>query len=230
MVKPTRYFIILQNEHGTLNPSICVENLNENFESPEKRLFRLILEDGLPLSFLESKNFRRFLFQLNSKISIPSRRHFTSKILPEIILESQNKILKISEKAEYVSLTVDTWISLANDSYFGITVHMIDINCKNISFLLSISLLSERHTSNNLSGKFILEMEKWNLNSKYVSVVHDSAANIRKAMDSSVGNNLKCLAHLIQLCVMKSLKIEHFQKNLKIIRSVIGHFKHSSNY
>jgi len=47
-------------------------------------------------------------------------------------------------------------------------------------------------------------------------------------MIESLGNNVLCCAHTLQLCVTKALKNDEIFKLLKIIRSTVGHFKHST--
>jgi len=217
----------IMNDHAFSRKPI-MDKISLVDESAEMLLYRFILEDGLPLSFLESKNLRNFVLRLNSEFQIPSRRHFTDNVIPKIYSETRQRLLVILGNAEYVSCTTDTWTSIANESYMAITVHLIDSNFKHKSFVLSIVSFPEKHTSLNLYDKFSSEIDKWNLRSKLVSVVHDSAPNIIKAMQIGSGNNLKCFAHLLQLCVMKSLKNDRIEKTLKVVRSVIGHFKHST--
>ena len=75
---------------------------------------------------------------------------------------------------------------------------------------------------------FLQELDIWGIKDKYITVVHDEGRNINKAMIESLGNNVLCCAHTLQLCVTKALKNDEIFKLLKIIRSTVGHFKHST--
>jgi len=216
----------IRTEH---KDSVNMERNKETIcDSAEELLSLLIIKDGLCLSLLDKPNFRNFCGKLDPNFTIPSRRKFTSIMLPAIYIDLQNDIFQNMQRTSFMSFTTDTWTSSSNDSYMAITCHYIDdeLNFKN--FLLSVESFPEKHTALNIYEKFSQVLEKWNCQDKCVAVVHDSAPNMYKAMNDNFDNNLRCFGHTLQLCVLNSLKNMGIHTIILKIRSVVCHFSHSS--
>ena len=69
-------------------------------------LVTLIAEDMLPLSLVDSSAFKTFVDKLDSRYTLPSRKHLSTKLLVEEI----NSCLKLLlEGVDSVSVTLDLW-------------------------------------------------------------------------------------------------------------------------
>ena len=80
--------------HGTesnQNPYIN----SEKEVKAESHLYRLIIEDALPVNILESENLKGFISKLNPKFRIPTRKEFIFKILPNLYAETSSAAKKI---------------------------------------------------------------------------------------------------------------------------------------
>lgn len=100
------------------------------------------------------------------------------------------------DNLSYVSLTTDCWPSRSIESYYTVTAHGIDSNWNLISLVLCTSVMTERHTGENLKNKLVENLHHWDIVKKTVSIAHDNAANI--------------------ICDMKLLKMNQVQKILMV--------------
>lgn len=75
------------------------------------------------LSIVENDAFREFVDGLNPQYQLPSRKKLTTKILPKMYAEAKNNLKTLLAKAKSISVTIDTWTSVANESFLGITCH-----------------------------------------------------------------------------------------------------------
>ena len=62
---------------------------------------------------------------VNDAYQIPSRKHLTTKMLPERSATIQRLIPSNLQKTSVVCVTVDLWTNRQLCSYFGITAHFI---------------------------------------------------------------------------------------------------------
>jgi len=123
-------------------------------EKCDKCLQKLIFGNGLPLSIMESNDFKAFVESLNINYKIASRRHFTYQTLPAVYEKARMKQRTSLATCTYVSFTTDTWTSTSIDSYMAITVHFVDETTTFRSFLLDIIPFSMSHTAENLKEMF----------------------------------------------------------------------------
>lgn len=73
---------------------------------------------------------------------------------------------------------------------------------------------------------------EWNITNKIVTIVSDSEANIKNAINEHLKKyHHPCVAHTLNLSVNDAINknTELFQV-LKTCRAIVGHFKHSSTY
>ena len=87
-----------------------------NKETAEYWLNRFILEDGMPITILESVNLKNFVEKLYPNFKLPTRAHLTKVILPEIYDVNKLELQKNLTESNFVCSTVDSWTSAGNDS------------------------------------------------------------------------------------------------------------------
>ncbi|KAJ8305575.1 hypothetical protein KUTeg_016120 [Tegillarca granosa] len=88
-------------------------------------LIKFIAGDLLPLSIVESEDFRNLMETADPKYQMPSRKYLSSKLLLENSTEVRNSIMHQLKLAENICLTVDIWSSRQMRGYLGITGHFI---------------------------------------------------------------------------------------------------------
>ena len=83
--------------------------------------------------------------------------------MPQIYETCVEKVKTVLNSAEHITLTTDTWTSLASEGYMAVTAHLITNNWEMKSCLLSCFKISDRHTAENLRNLLLVETNKWNL-------------------------------------------------------------------
>ena len=118
----------------------------------EKLLF-FIAGNLMPLSVVDSKEFRSFVSKLDSRYQIPSRKHLSSKLLQEKATSIQTELKQKLHYAESVCLTLDLWSNRQMKGYFGVTGHFIhDWNLHTV--MLTCKRVKRRHTAENIRHEY----------------------------------------------------------------------------
>uniref|UniRef100_A0A1X7TUA3 HAT C-terminal dimerisation domain-containing protein n=1 Tax=Amphimedon queenslandica TaxID=400682 RepID=A0A1X7TUA3_AMPQE len=83
-------------------------------------------DDLIPLSVVESVQFRKLVSILDQQYQPPSRKHVSTVLLTKKY-DSLKKILRDKyEKASSVNLNIDVWSSRHMKSYIGITAYEVE--------------------------------------------------------------------------------------------------------
>lgn len=98
---------------------------------------------------MEDEGFKELIAGFDPSYKLPSRTTLSRTILPEKYnLAAENIRMKLND-ASYITLTTDTWTSMATENYLSITAHFIDNEWRLHSILIHCFKFSERHTSEN---------------------------------------------------------------------------------
>ena len=119
---------------------------------------------------------------VNDAYQIPSRKHLTTKMLPERSATIQRLIPSNLQKRSVVCVTVDLWTNRQLCSYFGITAHFItscDWDLKSV--MLSCSRFRGSYTADATMDRFESVISEFDIFTKLTFTVTDSAANMLKA-------------------------------------------------
>ena len=77
----------------------------------------MIALDSQPFSIVEDVGFKRLMKVLKPNYELPSRKYFTSNIIPTIYSRVGAKIKKSIDQASNLSFTTDIWTNNANASF-----------------------------------------------------------------------------------------------------------------
>ena len=139
----------------------------------------MIAADRQPFSVVEDKSFRHLIEILDRRYQLPSRKHFSEKVIPQMYGELREKVGTIAKSVRYLALPMDGWTSHAGDSYLSITAHFIDDVYQRQLIVLDTFSLCERHTAHNLLSNILIILENWEIDKKRITCfVRDNAANI----------------------------------------------------
>lgn len=81
------------------------------------------------------------------RYKLPSRKHFSTKVIPRMFEETRDVVRAELRAAEYFAATTDMWSSRTTEPYMAFTIHYIDDNfqlharCLQVSISITISLL-----------------------------------------------------------------------------------------
>ncbi|XP_046405072.1 E3 SUMO-protein ligase ZBED1-like [Ischnura elegans] len=166
----------------------------------DHQLIKMIAKEYHPLSLVEDKEFKNFVYLLNPNYKLPSRKTVSSTLVPQLYLSTKEMVLNTLRSVHSVSITTDAWTSINNDSFLAVTVHF-QVGCDLKSYLLDCFELTGKHTSENLAAEIIRIATEWEVVGKISVVVSDNAANIKAAIKKCHWRHIPCFAHTINLIV-----------------------------
>lgn len=143
-------------------------------------LIKFIAGDLLPLSIVESEDFRNLMETADPKYQMPSRKYLSSKLLLEKSTEVRNNIMHQMKLAENICLTVDIWSSRQMRGYLGITGHFI-LDWTLRSVMICCKRFCGKHTAENIRNEYEEIIASFDIAKKIVAIVSDNASNMVKA-------------------------------------------------
>ncbi|XP_038054668.1 zinc finger BED domain-containing protein 6-like [Patiria miniata] len=156
----------------------------------------LIVGCSLPLSLVENPCFQKFMKVVEPKYSPMARSTVTRARLPELYTAGKERIKKILQDHQYVSLTADIWSDRVMRSFLGVTAHVITPSPSTggklelQSLLLSCERFHGSHTGERISTAFETLIDEFHIKNKISFIVKDNAANMKKAFKASFPQNL----------------------------------------
>lgn len=199
----------------------------------DKKLALMIAKDFQPLSIVEDEGFREFIKYLNPRYQLISRKTLVNYTLPECYELAKTNLRNFLNKAHSVSLTVDSWTSISNDSYLGITCHFFEENLDSLvlhSTALDILLIEKDETAHNLSQLIRDCLIEWNIFDKVNHIVTDNAANMKLSIEMLNKKHFPCFAHSLNLVLRNAITKCNNSEVLSVItkcKNLITFFNHS---
>ncbi|XP_074524912.1 zinc finger BED domain-containing protein 4 [Halichoeres trimaculatus] len=185
---------------------------------------------NLPLSFVDSVGFRRFMKVVEPKYDVPSRTTKVRTVIPEVHYSVKKHVSSLLCNAPFISFTTDIWSSSVSAvSLISQTARWIDADFQPHSIMLHAKEFSGSHTGQANAEKFEEMFNTWNIPKEAVHVVlRDNAKNIIKGMDEAELPSLPCVAHTLQLTVNEGLLAQKAVSDAVAIgRKIVGYFQHS---
>ena len=129
---------------------------------------------------VESKAFRNVLQKAEPRYSMPSRKHLSTKLIPQRYQNIYEDIVKLLSVSSQVCLTIDIWSNRQMRSYLGVTCHFI------VDFKLQCAMLSCHRFRGSHTGERIIQLfeeivASFNISGKVDRVITDNASNMKKA-------------------------------------------------
>ncbi|XP_057181407.1 E3 SUMO-protein ligase ZBED1-like [Triplophysa rosa] len=196
-----------------------------------KALGVFIAKDIQPYSVVDDAGFQHLIKTLEPRYEIPSRAHFSSKIIPELYDETRSKIENKLANAKHVALTTDSWTSRATESYLTVTAHYIS-DWQLESAVLQTCPLFENHTSSHLADALMSAVTDWKLERPNITipVTTDNARNMVNAIKEAagLGPQIGCFAHILNLAAKKAVALQQTSRLLGKVRKVVAFFHKST--
>lgn len=144
-------------------------------------LVNFIAEDLLLLSMVESTQFKQFVYKLDPKYQIPSRKHLSYVLLQKKYEHIKVTVKETLGKVKTVNLTIDLWSNRQMRSYLGINAHLLTEDWSMESLVLGCNRVRGRHTSDNIMLWYEEIVSEFCVGEKIKHIVTDSASNMKKA-------------------------------------------------
>lgn len=187
-----------------------------------------IAKDIRPFSVVENPGFRHLLTTLEPRYKLPSRSHFSEKVIPELYLETKAQVMASMRQAHRVAITCDSWTSVATESYVTITAHYISEDWNILSHVRQTRAVYESHTGAHLAELLSHVVDEWQLSHKDVMLVTDNASNMIAAAQFGTFPHVKCFAHTLNLASQCALKVGALSRLLGRIRRISTFFHRST--
>lgn len=133
-----------------------------------------------PLSVVENPEFKFLIESLNPRYQLPSRKHFSTKLLLERSTSIQNSLKSKLRAVESVCLTIDLWSNRQMKGFIGITGHFILVWCIE-SIMVSCKRFRGQHCAENIRQEYEEAVACYNKADKITNIVTDNATNMAKA-------------------------------------------------
>uniref|UniRef100_A0AAY5L481 HAT C-terminal dimerisation domain-containing protein n=1 Tax=Esox lucius TaxID=8010 RepID=A0AAY5L481_ESOLU len=188
-----------------------------------------IAKDLRPYSMVDNDGFRYMKHIIEPRYTIPSRRLFTEKTIPQLYSETKEQIAGSLQKAIRVAITCDAWTSRAVQSYVTFTAHFITDCWQLETRVLQTRAMNESHTGAHMNELFQTVAQEWHLTTSDLVIVTDNAANMLAAAQMGNFEQVKCFAHTINLAAQRALKLPTVSRLLGRIRRITGFFHRSTS-
>lgn len=149
------------------------------------KLVRYIAGNLVPLSTVESDDFKQFVEALDPKYQLPSRKHISTKLLIEKSTAIQADVKLKLHAAQSVSLTIDMWSNRQMKGFLGITGHFI-LDWLMESVMIACKRFRGRHTAENILQEYEEAIAYYGIGDKICNIISDNASNMTKAFEFSL--------------------------------------------
>jgi hypothetical protein len=99
---------------------------SQRFRTITKAIGGYLASDMRPYSTVQSEGFKYMLKVLEPRYELPSRTHFSQKVIPELMETVVARMKKELQKATYLAITTDSWTSRATENFVAVTAHFIN--------------------------------------------------------------------------------------------------------
>ena len=106
---------------------------------------------------------------LEPRYTLPSRRYFTDKVVPEIANAINSKLPELVKDVPHFSLTTDIWsTSLTNQSLISLTAHWIENSFVRKSAVLNVKHLEGSHSGENICESIESMIDFWKISKERI--------------------------------------------------------------
>ena len=189
----------------------------------------MIAIDIRPYSVISDIGFNRLIAKLCPNYSVPSKKCFTEKIIPDIFIKVKTKIQSSLDEISSISLTTDIWISSTNNSPFlslpGLWLSNDFEQCRAV---LRVAPFPRTHTAARIIEEFHNVLDEYKISNKVFLVLRDSGANMVDGVRECGLESLSCFILTLQLSINDSLFSQQAVKTIITTnRNIVSHFNRS---
>ena len=189
----------------------------------------MIAVDIQPYSVTSDIGFNRLIAKLYRNYSIPSKKYFTEKIIPDIFTKVKTKIQSSLDEISSISLTTDIWTASTNNaSFLSLTGHWLSNDFEQCRAVFKVLPFPGTHTSARISEELHNVLDEYKISNKVFLVLWDSGANMVAGVRECGLESLSCFIHTLQLSINDSLFSQQAVKTIVTTnRNTVSHFNRS---
>lgn len=165
-----------------------------------------ICKDMVPIYTVEKRGFCELVQTLDPRYEMPSRKHITKVVLPDLYDACRAKVEAEIHKGMFYATTTDMWSSRTTHPYMSLTAHFINQDWNLCSRCLQTSYFPEDHTGEMLAKGLRESLQLWGLQEdRLVCVTTDNATNNILALQLNEMTRLQCFGHRLHLAIGECL-------------------------
>jgi hypothetical protein len=171
----------------------------------------------LPFRTIEHEAFRDMLKLCRPSVNIPGRTHL-AKLIEKHSSEVKERLLDDLPEKRKVSIALDCWTSPNGLGIMAVLCYYVTDDWKLVEKLISFETLTGKHSGKSMANIVIQALKKYSLTGRLLAATADNAhpnntlrRSLRIELDklgvtwSSERGTIRCLAHVVQLCVTSFL-------------------------
>ncbi|KAM6980877.1 zinc finger BED domain-containing protein 4-like [Aplochiton taeniatus] len=190
-------------------------------------LLSMLAKDSQPLSLVEDEGFSAFVRLLDPDYSLPSKLSLKERLSAQCDVVQETMLLEV-EKADFISLSSEVWMSVDGLPLVSVTGHLVTESSQLQTFLLGISRLQEDHKDVNLEETRNQLVAALGLHSKVVALVTD-----REPCSSMAGRlqklgtlELPSLAGVLNQAVLGAMEATAELQEIRVqARTIVKYFR-----
>lgn len=175
------------------------------------------MEKYLPFNFFDNQISVKLFSKLNQNFKLPLRNELRNSVINKFEF-MQTKVKSLLANNDSKISLIDSWTSIANRSYYGITCHFIDTNWNLKSFVLDFKALSDQHTGREIAQIVYDTLKNYGIEKIIQGITTDNAsANFKfvKHLETLISidnfsakdSHFICFAHVINLAAQQFMNI-----------------------
>jgi len=221
----------LAKQHQDIIEPIPGDHEEETFnEDDVHRLLSIFIATNyLSLSLVDQRDFRALFSCILPNYAIPARKKLMGELMPRLREELEDAMLAKMRSIRALSLSVDSWTSMANEIFLALTCHGITKEWQLESFLLEAVPVYEDETGAHIAESIHEVLEYWDISTdRIVSITSDGAANMRNAIETVLQVPwIYCAAHVINRAVRIGLDCDEVKPLIEKCKRVSRFFRSS---
>ncbi|CAF0834838.1 unnamed protein product [Brachionus calyciflorus] len=148
------------------------------------KLCDLIISKSLPISFVDSVEFRDFANCLDQRYTPPNSQTVKYSLLPKLKKELKDILINKLITLDSLNILTDIWSDATMRSFIGFKAQGIDHNWKLVNVLLCCKHIIGSHTNESIFNYFLDVINEYKIDNKVFKILSDGASNMVKAFDS----------------------------------------------
>ena len=189
----------------------------------------MIAVDIQPYSVTSDFGFNRLIAKFCPNYSIPSKKYFSEKIIPDIFTKVKTKIQSSLDEISSISLTTDILTASTNNAPFlSLAGHWLSNDFEECRAVLRVVPFPDKHTGARISEELHNVLDEYKISNKVFLVLRDSGANMVAGVRECGFESLSCFIHTLQLSINDSLFSQQAVKTIiTTSRNIVTHFNRS---
>ncbi|XP_046894665.1 zinc finger BED domain-containing protein 4-like isoform X2 [Hypomesus transpacificus] len=185
----------------------------------------MLIKDCQPCSLVEDEGFSAFVMKLDPDYVLPTKKALKTRVASQCDIINDSVASEV-ERADFISLTSDTWTSTSMNTYVSVTGHLVTEASQLCTFLLGVCRLPENHKAVHLEEARNQLVASRGLHSKVAAFVTETSDNMSTMLQKLGVLLLPSFAHVLNQVVKMSMEATtELQEIRSQARTIVAFFK-----